>query len=171
MKGTLHKTEQGWMVSRCVGDGVAEVWEETIPLHPDNVDQINRDAQIFDNIEARIAASPEVEFEIVIDANINMVTQYAKLITQVPDVRKMVEDDVEKLAEEEYPISKGGSMWMPTSFDLDQSCRQEGFINGYNKAKETLYTEEQVREIVEKSRATGLTAEYIMLSLKQTKKD
>jgi len=65
MEGKIIKTEQGWMVSRCVGDGVAEVWEESIPLHPDDVKQINRDAQVFDNIEARIAAYPEVEFEIV----------------------------------------------------------------------------------------------------------
>jgi hypothetical protein len=35
----------------------------------------------------------------------------------------------------------------------------------FDKAKETLYTEEQVIKIVEKSRATGLTAEYIMLSV------
>jgi hypothetical protein len=71
MKGKLHKTEQGWMISRCVGDGVKEVWEEQIPLHPDNVKQINTDGQMFDNIEARIAAYPDVEFDIV--------DEYAKL--------------------------------------------------------------------------------------------
>ena len=36
--------------------------------------------------------------------------------------------------------------------------------------QETLYTREQVIAIVEKSRATGLTAEYIIQSLKQHKK-
>ena len=41
------------------------------------------------------------------------------------------------------------------------------FVAGYDKAKETLFTEEQVIAIVEKSRATGLTAEYIIQSLKQ----
>jgi hypothetical protein len=65
MKGKLHKTEQGWMISRCVGDAVAEVWEEQVPLHPDDVKQINADAQVFDNIDARIAAYPDVEFDIV----------------------------------------------------------------------------------------------------------
>jgi hypothetical protein len=83
MKGELIKTEQGWMVLRCVGDGVAEVWEERIPLHPEDVKQINRDAQVFDNIEARIAAYPEVEFEIVkeyIDSHTNQVQKYAKLV-------------------------------------------------------------------------------------------
>ena len=41
------------------------------------------------------------------------------------------------------------------------------FVAGYDKAKETLFTEEQVIAIVEKSRVTGLTAEYIIQSLKQ----
>jgi hypothetical protein len=60
-----------------------------------------------------------------------------EMINHIGEVNEMVEDDVEKLAVEEYPITKGGSMWMPTSFNLDQSCRQEGFKVGYNKAKKT----------------------------------
>jgi hypothetical protein len=67
------------------------------------------------------------------------------------------QDDVEKLAEE-YTNKR--------NYLTEE---KQGFIDGYNHAKETLYTEEQVIEIVEKSRATGLTAEYIMLSLKQPK--
>ena len=45
-----------------------------------------------------------------------------------------------------------------------------GFGIGYNKAKEKYkFTEEDVIKIVEKSRETGLTAEYLMLSLSQAK--
>ena len=73
---------------------------------------------------------------------------------------EMIEDDVEKLAEE-YAKKKYGGGQSPSYF--------LGFTDGYNKAKETLYTEEQVIAIVEKSRATGLTAEYIIQSLKQPK--
>lgn len=81
MKGTLHKTDQGWMISRrtfvissvTIDNGATEVWEEQIPLHPDDVKQINADAQVFDNIDARIAAYPDVEF--------NIVNEYAKLLT------------------------------------------------------------------------------------------
>jgi hypothetical protein len=62
MKGKLIKTEEGWMVGTVC---YADIWSELLPLHPDDVEQINRDAQVFDNIEARIAAYPEVEFEIV----------------------------------------------------------------------------------------------------------
>ena len=83
------------------------------------------------------------------DVVIQDIFEQAKTMDNEP---KMVEDDVEKLGVEEYPITKGGSMWMPTSFDLDQSCRQEGFINGYNKAKETFYTEEQARKAIDMAR-------------------
>ena len=44
------------------------------------------------------------------------------------------------------------------------------FIEGYKKAKEKYkFTEDDVIKIVEKSRETGLTAEYLMLSLSQPK--
>jgi hypothetical protein len=44
-------------------------------LHPDDVKQIEQDSYLFDNIEARIAAYPDVEFE--------KVSGYAKLIPQL----------------------------------------------------------------------------------------
>ena len=81
---------------------------------------------------------------------------------QVPDVRNMVEDDVEKLAEEMYGKGK-----VPDY--------EEGFIDGYNKAKETLYTEEQVREAIDMARSQKGYASYeyteneIIQSLKQPK--
>ena len=56
---------------------------------------------------------------------------------------------VEKLAEDKYPISVGGSMWMPSNHDMMQANKQEGFIQGYNKAKETYkYTEEDIANAV-----------------------
>ena len=63
MKGQLYKKKQpeGWYVTYDI-DGFTKA---ELPLHPDDVKQINRDAQVFDNIEARIAAYPDVEFEIV----------------------------------------------------------------------------------------------------------
>lgn len=64
MKGKIHKTEEGWDViydQRTWQDPSAE--DGQLPLHPDDVKQINADAQVFDNIEARIAAYPDVEFD------------------------------------------------------------------------------------------------------------
>lgn len=67
------------------------------------------------------------------------------------------EDEVEKLAKkytEETQSSRMKRVWKA----------------GYNQAKEKYkYTEEDVIKIVEKSRETGLTAEYLMLSLSQPK--
>jgi hypothetical protein len=72
MKGTLHKTEQGWVVEYAK--------HSELPLHPDDVKQIEEDSKTFDNIEARIAAYPDVDFEIVISA-LDFVT-YAALINK-----------------------------------------------------------------------------------------
>jgi hypothetical protein len=58
-----------------------------------------------------------------------------EMVNHVPDVGKMVED-VEKLAEK-YPY--GGR----------EGSKRLAFIDGYNTAKETLYTEEQVREAID----------------------
>ena len=70
MKGRMHKTVNGWCVEYNNGD---------LPLHPDDVEQITKDSLIFDNIEARITAYPDVEFEIL-EVNINQSLIYAKLI-------------------------------------------------------------------------------------------
>ena len=67
MKGKLIKTETDWVVRLFDTEKAHDVmycgaeW----PLHPDDVEQIQRDSERFDNIEARIAAYPDVEFRIV----------------------------------------------------------------------------------------------------------
>jgi len=64
MKGTIHKTEFGWEVIN-IHATLNGPLLQSLPLHPDNVKEINEWAQIFDNIEGRIASNPEVEFEII----------------------------------------------------------------------------------------------------------
>ena len=61
----------------------------------------------------------------------------------IVNTSKMVDQvtGVEKLAEEHQ---QGGYEW--------QNEKRKSFIAGYNKAKETLYTEEQVREAMEFAR-------------------
>jgi hypothetical protein len=81
MKGTLLKSEQGWIVTCLAEQSGDNTWVNTFPLHPDNVKRfealeslvkrLEEFGQVFDNIDARIEAYPEVEFEIV--------EQYAKL--------------------------------------------------------------------------------------------
>jgi hypothetical protein len=61
MKGTIRKDqEKGWMI---------KFEESELPLHPDDVDEINGWDKIFDNVEARILSQPECDFEIVTGFN------------------------------------------------------------------------------------------------------
>lgn len=71
MKGRIHRTDDyGWVV---LFD------DEFLQLHPDNVNEILELKGIFDNIDARILADPEVEFEIVENHKMSGVVKYAKL--------------------------------------------------------------------------------------------
>jgi len=96
MKGFLHKTEQGWVVrydQRTWQDPSIEDGE--LPLHPDDVKEIEE--WLFEN-HSVIYHSQEVEFEIVDFTytvnNTPFSFKCAKLINQVPDVKKMVEDEI-----------------------------------------------------------------------------
>jgi hypothetical protein len=107
MKGRLVKTEQGWFV-RYKETTPLSITTETLPLHPADVEQINKDSQVFDNIEARIASYPEVEFEMVKE-NIDtgaleapyIKVSYAKLIHHSVDSNKMIDHigEVNKMVE------------------------------------------------------------------------
>jgi hypothetical protein len=88
--------------------------------------------------------------------------QQKQIITEIMD-------EVDKLAHQYNPVMK-----------LDAEFIRAGFKAGYNKAKSTLYTEEQVREVVEQSYSLGSAyrevyskklENEIIQSLKQPKKD
>jgi hypothetical protein len=91
-----------------------------------------------------------------------------EMVNPVPDVRKMVEDDVVKLAEEYafkvYHAFEDATWFRPLNL---------GYYAGYNKAKETLYTEEQVRDAIDRARnyydGWVETENEIIQSLKQPK--
>lgn len=82
MKGKLCKTSIGWEVSYVDEMNI----QKSLPLHPTNVKQIEQDALVFDNIEARIQAWPDVDFFPIIDANINTTTNWAKLIERMETI-------------------------------------------------------------------------------------
>ena len=77
MKGELIKSEHGWMISY-TENGEAK----GVSLHYDDVDYIRELEFTFDNIEARIAANPIVEFEIVENQKMSGVSRYGKLINE-----------------------------------------------------------------------------------------
>ena len=78
--------------------------------------------------------------------------------------------DVEKLADEQY---KDENIFSELK-GLLVSAKKFGFIDGYNKAKSTLYTEEQVREAIDMARCRAehifwYNDDEIIQSLKQPK--
>ena len=164
MKGKLIKIEERWMVGTVC---YADLWSNYMPLHPDDVKQIEEDAKVFDNIEARIAAYPDVEFDVVSEwengeVGVNGLI-YAKLtsfkesqkqlITEIMNLDAkdgLYEDDVWKVGLEDE-LNK-----LPYTKHLDDGQYNDGQLVGfelgatwgYNKAKETLYTEEQMVQAV-----------------------
>jgi len=206
MKGILKKTEEGWFVvfdQRTMQDPSAE--EGILPLHPIDVKMIDEDSKVFDHIETRIRTYPEVEFEVRMYDGKSHISNawngYAKIVDSYPvsedceEVKnwdsfvekKNAELEVERLAELSSELQEA------TYTPQHKTTYKHGFIDGYNKAKETLYTEEQVKKAYFKGAADvhdkctdrtwrgvetkvdiellkKLNAEYIQ-SLKQPKKD
>lgn len=172
MKGQLHKTEQGWVVKaiaqkRWPENGVGQQVIATLPLHPTDIKQINEDAKVFDNIEARIAAYPDVEFEVVTE-NVDtgaleapyIKIDYAKLIPKQNGDKKDDLDEFEKYLdrEVEYKLSQKSTIE-----------RIKWYYKTYFKSKETLFTEEQVRKAIEDARdiLSYVNTDEVIKSLKQ----
>jgi hypothetical protein len=71
------------------------------------------------------------------------------------------DDEVDKLAEERFPVKNEAALDIIECLQI----KQEVYAEGYNKAREKYkWTNEDVIRIVEKSRETGLTAEYLLLT-------
>ena len=164
MKGIIKRDEKEWVVSYLSeykqSHSSVNEWRY-IPLHPDDTKTCKQYGDYSIDWQGK-----KVEFEIVTEwengeVGVNGLT-YAKLINNIPDV---IEDDyIEELA-------KGEIGW----YDKHDDDQVKSFISGYNKAKETLYTEEEVKQAI--NRAVMLTlsdkscySDEIIKSLKQTKK-
>ncbi len=146
MKGTLTKKINGtWVVRVQSTDqhpspSVVEYGVE-YPLHPDDVLDVEQHIEAT-SISHSLNANMEVEFEIAHlsrDPLGRDVKTYAKLINQVPDVRKMVEDDVKTTTSDLID----SAIWS-LPFEERMKCWKliEKLVE---EEKETLYTEEQVK--------------------------
>jgi hypothetical protein len=80
MKGRLLKANDQWMVSYNDAAGLLQ----TLPLHPYDIKEIDDQANVFDNIEARISAYPDIhfEFELFWETGIEVPFDVAKLKTK-----------------------------------------------------------------------------------------
>lgn len=120
------------------------------------------------------------------DYRINIQRGYVKLVEETDDYYNQRNDVFKKviahLPINNSPILEGVDLLPPLeqedsiyklfqedSFDIAVDDFNT-YKSGYNKAKEKYkWTDEDVIKIVEKSRETGLTAEYLLLSLSQPK--
>jgi hypothetical protein len=104
MKGKLIHDQDGWWVqhSATSPDG-KEYFQVDTMLHPDDVKFLEDCRLVFDNIEARVAANPEVEFRTVteivapvgdLDTDDYYTITYAKLINHSVDTNEMVNETV-----------------------------------------------------------------------------
>jgi hypothetical protein len=130
MKGKLTKTEKGWMVNYKYSVNKND-WE-TLPLHPDFI-------ELMDTCFTS-KFTQDVEFEMVLCSHSKSKDDcYAKLINHSVDSNEMIEDDVYKLAELEYPIFDGDLLGIA----YNQKQSRIDFIKGYNKAIESQLPQQQ----------------------------
>ena len=155
MKGTLQYVSKdktlvkSWVVwYNEQPDGGNVTFVDSLPLHPDDVNEINAWQQIFDNIEARIAANQEVGFEVVDvwengEVGVNGI-RYAKLIKEdsteaVPDYPELegtinlCEDIIEKktgkMTEEEWQAAERAQTsieWLRNELVNNENIRWRG---------------------------------------------
>ena len=119
-------------------------YNKSIPLHPDDAKTCKQYGDYSVDWQGK-----KVEFEIVTEwengeVGVNGLT-YAKLINNIPDV---IEDDFEKLVISEWKEYEERTGNPPYMYHI-------GFTEGYRNAKESLYTEEQVKQAI--NRAIMLT--------------
>jgi hypothetical protein len=108
MKGKMTKVDNDW----CVMVTQEGDWETYYSLHPDNVEEIKRDSQVFDNIDARISSYPDVEFEIIEICRHHDndcpcregFKQYARLVKETIDGWEFIFQEIEGSLHSELPI-------------------------------------------------------------------
>jgi len=76
MKGELINTKHGWMISY-----IENGEHKGVSLHHDDIEFIEQTKFTFNDIEATIAANPEVTFEIIENQKLTGVSRYGRLVS------------------------------------------------------------------------------------------
>jgi len=95
-----------------------------------------------------------------------------KIIAHLPITNAPVMESVDLLPHfENDNVGKMYEFMYDSFFEFCDDTAHCYFVKGYNKAKEVYkWSDEDVIRIVEKSRETGLTAEYLMMLFQQQRK-
>jgi hypothetical protein len=189
MKGILHKTEQGWVVNYNYSVNNNDWY--AILLHPTDVKICNDYGDYSVDWDGK-----EVDFDMVTEwetgeVGVNGLT-YAKLMRHPVDTNKMIDH----IGEVNEMVCVFEPRIDTSSATICKWCGQEKFLHnhvpdvgnnvddeikalkiklekvdfyrmGYNRAKETLYTEEQVRKAMNCTVLSAKAKERVIQSLKQ----
>ena len=106
MKGKLVKQENKWYVQYKMDSDLIATDGGLIPLNPYDVNQIEEDSKRFDNIEARIAAYPDVNFRIE-DHWETGLEEVIKVAVLIPDTQS---ESLDFLSEQAQKLDMGYGM-------------------------------------------------------------
>jgi len=173
-------------------------WRETLPLHPDFIEMMDTcfTSKFTHEIEFEIVryckkhnSDPSKSSVCTLDCGYEEVS-YAKLIHHPVDTNKMMEHigDVNEMVNHVPDVGKmvsnseiGKRRWDDWDEFNKKACYpedyQSAFADGFTRgakwvneiAKETLYTEEQVREAMNCTVLSAKAKERVIQSLKQSK--
>lgn len=77
--GKMEKSDDfGWIVNFENENGE----HDFLQLHPDDVESLENASMVFDNMEARLLSSPEVQFTVFRHQKMDGVAKYAKLVKE-----------------------------------------------------------------------------------------
>lgn len=67
MEGIVKKTKLGWVViyDQILEENIVKKNQNSLPLHPEDVENFSLLSEMFDTFEARIKKDPKVDFEII----------------------------------------------------------------------------------------------------------
>ena len=163
MKGTIDlHDEWGW--------GVLNEANEWLPLHPDDLTYFAEMKEKFDNFEARVLSSPEVEFETIIHPKFTGRIIYAKLNTkeepkqESPEEPTMIDDwlneygdpEIYKKVERELELREAAEKYSLELLETktiqhhEKTWIKSMFIHIAKGQAERMYSEEEVLNIQEK---------------------
>jgi hypothetical protein len=153
MKGYLHVTKEGWFVAydqRTFQDPSAE--DGILPVHTDSIADSS-----FNFYNGKEVEFEEISLVDKLDSYQNCIFKtYAKLVElkkdfvffdeHIVDTNKMILDDCEKVKNwDNFAEQKNLELLAEEVYGKGiKPDYEEGFIDGYNKAKESLYTKEQM---------------------------
>lgn len=79
MKGRIKKIQDQWGITFKSLKENNEVYDEFLQLHSEDLEEIEKASQIFDNVESRYE-DQEVYFEIVENQKMSGIARYAKIV-------------------------------------------------------------------------------------------